>query len=54
MKHEGEYITIGKYYIEWDERGNLWIELADGSGEGGEFKEGELEKVIDDFYKENF
>ena len=53
-KHEGEYITIGKFYIEWDEQGELWIELADGSGEGGTFQEPELEKVIAEFYKENF
>lgn len=54
MKHEGEYITIGKYYIEYDEEGNLWIELSDDSGEGGQFNVDELEKVIDTFYKENF
>ena len=54
MNHEGEYITIGKYYIEWDEQGKLWIELSDNSGEGGEFNADELEKVIADFYNKHF
>ncbi len=50
-KHQGEYITIGKYYLEWDDDGKLWIE---DDGEGGQFNEAELEKAIDVFYKENF
>jgi hypothetical protein len=53
-KHEGEYITIGKFYIEWDSEGKLWIGLSDDSGEGGEFNADELEKVIGEFYAENF
>ncbi len=50
-EHACEFITIGKYNIEFDEYGKLWIE---DNGEGGEFDEAELEKVIDTFYKENF
>jgi hypothetical protein len=50
-KHEGEYITIGKYYLEWDEQGKLWIEI---DGEGGEFDEAKLAAVIGTFYNEHF
>lgn len=49
-EHEGEFITIGKYYIEWDDHGGLWIEVDGG---GGQFKESELEKIIEKFYTEN-
>ena len=54
---EYELITIGKYNItKIDDK--LWIVInntqAERCGEGGEFKEAELEKAIDRFYDEKF
>lgn len=46
-------LKIGKFYLK---RGynpkRIWIAVE--SGEGGDFSEEELEKIIDKFYQENF
>jgi hypothetical protein len=56
MKHEDEYMTIGKFYLEWNSEGKIWIEIGDGLGlsEGGEFNESELEAAIEKLYSEKF
>jgi len=46
-----EEIQIGKFTILRDEAG-LWIVCEDG--EGGTFSEDEVEKVIAEYYEENF
>jgi hypothetical protein len=49
---EDSGIKVGKYLVE-KRLGRLWISIID-DGEGGEFDEAELEKVIANFYNENF
>lgn len=48
-----EAIRIGAFRLVRMSTGGIWIGEADG-GEGGEFKEAEIEKVIHKFYVENF
>ena len=48
-----EAIRIGYFRIVRMSTGGIWIGEAEG-GEGGEFKESEIEKVIAEFYRENF
>lgn len=45
-------IQIGQFELFQEEEGKVWITLPDG--EGGEFDALALEKVIEQFYNENF
>lgn len=47
-----ETIRIGNFRLTRTPNG-IWIEIV-GDGEGGEFKESEIEAVIAKFYSENF
>lgn len=45
-------VRIGKFIItELDDK-NIWISIDDG--EGGQFSKEAFEKVVAEFYKENF
>jgi len=48
-----EAIRIGAFRLVRMSTGGIWIGEADG-GEGGEFKEADIEKAIHKFYAENF
>ena len=45
-------IQIGKFNITYSTENSLWIEKEDG--EGGEFSIEKLERVIENFYNEEF
>ena len=47
-----EAIRIGAFRICRMGNGSIWIGEAEG-GEGGEFKEAEIEKAVHKFYAEN-
>ena len=50
--HEGPSLKLGDYYLMDATDGNFWIEHE--SGEGMHVSRKALEKLIADFYKENF
>ena len=53
MPNDDETIQIGAFRLTRMATGGIWINIC-GDGEGGEFKEAEIEAVIGKFYAENF
>ena len=53
-------IVIGKYCLRWFDRDHIYIRIigedgaTDRAGEGGAFKEIDLELALDRFWNENF
>ena len=45
-------VVIGKYTMCKQSEGKIWIQENDG--DGGEFCEKEIEKLIENFYNKNF
>lgn len=46
------WLQIGDYYIARWSNGDFWVEHE--SGEGMQVKRRQMEKLISDFYRENF
>ena len=47
-----DFIMIGEFQIRRYDDNSFWISTKDGAG--GQFREDELEKIIEKFYIENF